>query len=326
MLRSLIALAVVWAILATPISAPAQNTPQQFALKADSPAFWALVAQDAKLVTAGSGFGFTEGPVWEPAGTVIVSDEETNELCRLYPDGHHATIMKLGDPDGNTRDAGQHLIVTASALRALIRLTTDEKSYTVIADRYQGMRLNSPNDVTLGPDGALYFTDPTLDLPKGEKQETPFQGIYRLAADGSLTLLVRDLTQPNGLAFSPDGQYLFVDDTERKEIWRYSFHSDGTLSSGILFASEKNDNARGVPDDMKFDRGGNLYVTGPGGIWVWSPEGKRVGRILLPSTAANLTWGGTDRSTLWITAGHNVYTLKMKTIGYLPYAEPKEAR
>jgi gluconolactonase len=307
-------------------SLAAQQPKREFSLQADSPDFWELVEKDAQLKTAGSGFGFTEGPVWEASGSVIVSDEQTNELCRLFPDGHHETILKLGDPDGNTRDSQQRLIVTASVLRALIRLSPDEQSYTAVADRYEGMRLNGPNDVTLGPDGALYFTDPTLDLVKGEKQDTPFQGVYRLGQHGKVTLLIRDMAQPNGLAFSPDGRYFYVDDTERRNIWRYAFHSNGTVSDGVQFADEENDELRGVPDGMKVDRKGNLYVTGPGGIWVWSPEGRRLGRILLPSSAANLTWGGLDWSTLWITAGHYVYTLKMKAPGYLPYTEPKEAK
>lgn len=326
MSRYRVALAVISMSFLGSESLFAQRSPRSFALVPDSPTFWSLVEKDTQLVTAGSGFGFTEGPIWEPGGTLIVSDEVANELRRLYPDGHYETIMKLGDPDGNTRDGQQRVIVTASVLRALIRLSPDEKTYTVLADHYQGMRLNSPNDVTLGPDGALYFTDPTLDLVQGEKQETPWKGVYRLASDGRLTLLVRDLSQPNGLAFSPDGQFLFVDDTERREIWRYAFHQDGTTSGGVLFAEEKSKDAPGVPDGMKFDRKGNLYVTGPGGIWIWSPDGKRLGRILLPTTAANLTWGDKDRATLWITAGPNVYTLKMKAFGYLPYAEPKEMK
>jgi gluconolactonase len=304
----------------------AQKKPREFALIADSPEFWSLIAQDTQLKTVSSDFGFTEGPVWEPGGSVIVSDEERNELCRLFPDGHHVTIMKLGDPDGNTRDVRQHLIVTASVLRALIRLSADERGYTVIADHYQGMRFNSPNDVTVGPDGALYFTDPTLDLVKGEKPELPFKGVYRLSQNGEPTLLIRDMAQPNGLAFSPDGKYLYVDDTSLKTIWRYAFHRDGTVSDGVLFAEEKSGDELGVPDGMKVDRKGNLYVTGPGGIWVWNSQGHRLGRIVLPSIPANLTWGGEDLSTLWITAGHYVYSLAMRTTGYLPYAESKEKK
>lgn len=309
--------------LALPALATQQRQARTFALEPDTPTFWNLIDKDAQLVTVGSGFGFTEGPIWEPGGSLIISDEEINELFRLYPDGHHTVILKLGDPDGNTRDAQGRVIVTASVLRAIIRLTADEKNYTVLADRYQGMRLNSPNDVTLGPDGALYFTDPTLDLVKGEKQETPFQGVYRLSADGELTLLVRDLKQPNGLAFSPDGHTLYVDDTEKRTIWRYDFHR-GTVSNGKLFADENAADEQGVPDGMKVDQRGNLYVTGPGGIWIWSPEGKRIGRIMLPSIPSNLTWGGIDRATLFITAGHYVYSLKTRSAGYLPYATPKE--
>lgn len=312
------------ALLTLPLVAQ-QGDARAFALKADAPAFWELFDEDAQLQTIGSGFGFTEGPVWEPGGSLIVSDEETNELCRLYPDGHHTVLLKLGDPDGNTRDANGRLIVTASVLRALIRLSPDEKSYEVIAGHYNGRRLNSPNDVTLGPDGALYFTDPTLDLVKGEKQETPFQGVYRLAPDGKLTLLIRNLSQPNGLAFSPGGRYLYVDDSERKTIYRYKVQPDGSVSGGVIFADEHSAEGSGVPDGMKVDLAGNLYVTGPGGVWVWSQDGKRLGRILLPSSAANLTWGGADRSRLFITATHNVYALQTKTTGFLPYPDIKES-
>ncbi|HTF72417.1 MAG TPA: SMP-30/gluconolactonase/LRE family protein [Edaphobacter sp.] len=324
---SLLRALLVGALAATSYAAAQQNAMRhEFALEADSPAFWSLVAKDAKLAIMGSGFGFTEGPVWEPGGTVLVSDEERNELCRLVADGHHETVMKLGDPDGNTRDGEQRLIVAASVLRSIIRLTPDERSYSVLANRYRGMKLNSPNDVTLGPDGALYFTDPTLDLVKGERQETPFQGVYRLNGKGELTLLIRDLAQPNGLAFSPDGRYLYIDDTEQRTIWRYRFHHDGRVSDGILFAEEKSAGELGIPDGMKVDASGNLYVTGPGGIWVWNKERQRLGRILLPNVPANLTWGGEDRSTLIITARQFVYTLRMKTIGYLPHNESKETK
>lgn len=320
-----IAPALLSLLLAASHSVGQQTPTRAFALSADLPVFWNLFDKNAQLTTVGSGFGFTEGPIWEPSGSLIVSDEETNELCRLYPDGHHDVILKLGDPDGNTRDAQGRVIVTASILRAIIRLTPDEKSYAVLADRYRGMRLNSPNDVTLGPDGALYFTDPTLDLVKGEKQETTFQGVYRLASDGKLTLLVRDLAQPNGLAFSPDGHTFYVDDTEKRSIWRYDF-SHGTVSNGRLFAEEKMEGEHGVPDGMKVDLSGNLYVTGPGGIWVWSSKGERLGRISLPTIPANLTWGGKDRATLFITAGHYVYSIKTKAAGYLPYVDPKEKK
>jgi gluconolactonase len=146
---------------------------REFALRAEVPQFWKLLAHDAKLEQVATGFGFTEGPVWDPKGFVYVSDEEINKLYRVYPDGHKEELLALGDPDGNTYDFNQKLLDCASVLRAIILIEPDGK-YQVLADRFEGKRFNSPNDVVMGPDGAIYFTDPTLDLPQGEKQE-PFR-------------------------------------------------------------------------------------------------------------------------------------------------------
>ncbi len=291
-----------------------------FELQALDPAFWELFDKDAKLKVMGDGFGFTEGPVYEPGGTLLLSDEEKNFIYRLHPDGSREELIALGDPDGNTFDKQHRLIVTASVLRAIIRLSPDMKSYEVLADKYDGQRLNSPNDVTLGPDGAIYFTDPTLDLVKGEKQDTPFQGVYRLDGKGKVTLLTKELEQPNGLAFSPDGKYLYVDDTKQRNIRRYWFHK-GTLSDGVVFADESVAGERGVPDGIKCDMRGNVYITGPRGIWVWSPEGKHLGTIQTPRGPANLTWGGEGNHTLYLTAGPYVYTLETKATGHLSYPE-----
>ena len=186
------------------INLRAQTKARKFELTAASPKFWNLFEHDAKLTTVGTGFGFTEGPVWDPAGFLYVSDEETNKIFRLYTaDGRKEEFVSLGDPDGNTYDRQHHLIDCASVLRAIIQLD-DAGHYTVLADRYDGKKFNSPNDVIVGPDGAIYFTDPTLDLPKGEKQEISFQGVYRLGPDGHVQLLTKELSQPNGLAFSPE--------------------------------------------------------------------------------------------------------------------------
>jgi gluconolactonase len=293
----------------------APKEPRNFGLVANSPAFWQLFDHDANLTTVATGFGFTEGPVWDPAGFLYVSDEEQNKIYRVYLDGRKETLVSLGDPDGNTFDPQQRLIDTASVLRAIIRVTPDGK-YTVLADRYQGQRFNSPNDVVTGPDGALYFTDPTLDLPKGEKQEIPFQGVYRLGKDGSVQLLIRDIGQPNGIAFSPDGKHLYVDDDERKDIRVFDVLADGGTSNGRVFGSE--DEPGGVPDGMRVDQSGNLYVTGPKGIWVWDPQGNHIGSIVLPEQPANLAWGGKDYSTLYITATHSVYSLPTKARGFMP--------
>jgi gluconolactonase len=290
-----------------------------FKLVANSPAFWDLVSRDAKLETMATGFGFTEGPVWDRSGFLWVSDEELNKIFRVYPDGHHEEMVALGDPDGSTFDHEHRLINTASVLRALIRLSKDGKSFTVLTDRYEGKKFNSPNDVVLGPDGAFYFTDPTLDLPKGEKQEIPFQGVYRLDATGKVTLLTKDLTQPNGLAFSPDGKRLYIDDTEKKNIRVYDFHPNGTISNGRIFGNEDDGTKDGVPDGIRIDQNGNLFVVGPRGIWVWSPEGVHLGTIEVPEQPANLSWGGADNSTLYITATTSIYTIPTKTRGFVPY-------
>lgn len=298
-----------------------ETSPQRrkFALVAKRPAFWSLIHHDAVLRTMGSGFGFTEGPVWDKAGFLWVSDEQLNKLFRLYPDGHRDEAASLGDPDGNTYDRGHHLLDCASVLRAVIRFSGDGREYETVADRYQGKRFNSPNDVVLGPDGAFYFTDPTLDLPKGQAQEIPFQGVYRIDGTGKVTLLTRSLSQPNGLAFSPDGERLYIDDSAKKTIWVFRFHPDGTISDGRIFGSEAGPDEAGVPDGMRVDTSGNLFVVGPLGIWIWSAKGVHVGTIVIPEQPANLAWGGENNATLFITATTSVYTIETSTRGFVPY-------
>ena len=296
----------------------ADGPSRQFELRAESPQFWKLIPHDAKLELVATGFGFTEGPVWDPAGFVYVSDEEINKIFRVFPDGHKEELISLGDPDGNTFDLNQKLLDCASVLRAIIRIEPDGK-YKVLADRFEGKRFNSPNDVVIGPDGAIYFTDPTLDLPAGQPQEIPFQGVYRLDDTGEVRLLTKDLTQPNGLAFSPDGKKFYVDDSEQRNIRVYDFHADGSVDNGRIFAREAGLAKGGVPDGMKLDRDGNLYVTGPAGIWVWDPGGHHLGTIALPEQPANLTWGDPDYGTLYITATKSVYKLRMSTRGFVPY-------
>ena len=310
---------VTFVILLSPGGAYSQEKPQRkFELEANSPAFWKLIPKQAKLETVATGFGFTEGPVWDKSGFVYVSDEEINKIFRVYPDGHKEELIALGDPDGNTYDRQLRLVDTASVLRAIIRITPDGK-YTVLADHFDGKKLNSPNDVVIGPDGAIYFTDPTLDLVKGETQEIPYQGVYRLDDSGKVTLLTQDLTQPNGLAFSPDGKRLYIDDSAEKNIRVYDVQADGTLANGRIFGDEKGNKGEGVPDGMRVDRKGNIFVTGPKGIWVWDPQGHHIGTIVMPEQPANLTWGGAHYDTLYITATHSVCKLRTKTKGFVPY-------
>lgn len=295
-------------------------TPQrrEFQLQAESPAFWNLIDHNARLETAASGFGFTEGPMWDPAGFLYVSDETLNKIFRVDSSGKKEEVIALGDPDGNSLDRQHRLIDCASVLRAIIEVTPEGK-YKILADRYEGKKFNSPNDVIVGPDGALYFTDPTLDLVAGEKQEIPFQGVYRLDEAGNVRLLTKDLSQPNGLAFSPDGKRFYVDDSEKRNIRVYDVTGDGSLANGRIFGEEPGGKGEGVPDGIKVDQNGNLFVTGPKGIWVWDAKGTHIGTILMPEQPANLAWGGKEYRTLYITATTSVYRLETKTQGYIPY-------
>jgi gluconolactonase len=295
-----------------------KKTAPTFALRAESPEFWGLVAHNAKLETYSKGFGFTEGPLWDRAGFVYVSDETLNKIFRVYPDGHKETLISLDDPDGNTFDLRDKLLDCASVLRAIIEVSPDGQ-YKILADHFEGKRFNSPNDVIIGPDGAIYFTDPTLDLPKGQKQEIPFQGVYRLGDKGDVRLLTKELSQPNGLGFSPDGKKFYADDSEQRNIRVYDFASDATLANGRIFGTEPGGKDDGVPDGMKLDRQGNIFVTGPKGIWLWDPQGRHLGTIVLPEQPANLAWGDEDYGTLYITATTSVYRLRTETRGFVPY-------
>jgi gluconolactonase len=160
-------------------------------------------------------------------------------------------------------------------------------------------------------------------LKKDQPQENQFQGVYRLGEDGSVRLLTRDLSQPNGLAFSPDGRRLYIDDSERREIRVYDFGPNAQLSNGRLFGTEAGPPKSGVPDGMRVDRQGNLFVTGPLGIWVWDSSGRHLGTIVMPEQPANLAWGGPDYQTLYITATTSVYRLKTRTRGFVPYEAPQ---
>jgi len=308
------ALFVLWLAMAR-----ADAPRRAFELVAESPQFWDVMDRDAKLTLVASGFGFTEGPVWDDRGFLYVSDETLNKIFRVYPDGKKEELIALGDPDGNTLQR-HRLIDCASLLRAIIEVTPDGK-YKILADHYAGKKFNSPNDVVVGPDGALYFTDPTLDLVAGEKQEIPFQGVYRLSDNGEVRLLTKDLTQPNGLAFSPDGKRFYVDDSAQRNIRVYDVGVDGNLENGRLFGEEPGGKGDGVPDVMKVDTRGDLYVTGPKGIWVWDAQGRHLGTIIVPEQPANLAWGEQDYATLYITATTSVYRLRTKAKGYVPYLE-----
>lgn len=306
-------------VLATGATGVSQTaTHAQFQLQAISPRFWDLIDRNAKMTVVATGFKFTEGPVWDPTGYLYFSDEAGNKIYRIRPGGTKEEVIAIGDPDGNTIDRQHRLIDCSSILRAVVEVTGDGK-YKVLADNDHGKKLNTPNDVVLGPDGALYFTNPNMDFRPGMKQEIPFQGVYRLDSKGNVRLLTKDLTQPNGLAFSPDGKRFYVDDSEQRNIRVYDVSSDGSIANGRVFGEEPGGKDDGVPDGMKVDNQGNLFVVGPKGIWVWDASGNHLGTIVVPEQPANLAWGDNDYRTLYITATTSVYRLKTKIQGFVPY-------
>jgi gluconolactonase len=229
-------------------------------------------------------------------------------------------IGEYGQPGSNglTLDSQGRLTINEHGNRRVTRLEKNGQ-LTVLADHYQGKRLNSPNDLVYRSDGSLYFTDPPFGLPKffeDPRKELPYSGVFCLI-NGELRLVGKDLTGPNGLAFSPDEKYLYVDnwDEKRKVIMRYDVHPDGTLSDGQVFLDATKEPGEDAWDGMKIDVKGNLYLSGPGGLWIVSPGGKHLGTIVGPEHPHNLAWGGEDRKTLYLAAQTGLYRLTVNISG-----------
>jgi gluconolactonase len=289
-----------------------------------------IVPRDARLEKIAEGFGFTEGPVWAD-GYLLFSDPNNNRIYRWTPDGQvsvHRTnsgytggdIAEYTQPGSNglAIDPDGRLTVAEHGSR---RITRIEKNgvVTILADRYEGKRLNSPNDLVYKSDGALYFTDPPFGLPKAfddPRKELAYSGVFRVA-NGRLQLVARDLTGPNGIAFSPDERYLYVTnwDTAMKVVMRYEVAADGSLQNGTVFFDMTSAPGEEALDGMKVDRDGNLFVSGPGGVWILSPEGRHLGTIRGPELPANMAWGDADGRTLYLTARAGVYRLRLSTAG-----------
>jgi len=310
-------------------SAPAAQAAPTGSFVRSDPAFNSLVPLDAKIEKLAGGFTFTEGPVWRPEGAVWFSDVVGNVVRQWTPDGKVIEILKPGGYDGNSLPAGGYIgpngmvadkdgavLLTQHGNRRIVRISKDMKVSTLV-DRYQGKRLNSPNDLVFHSDGSLYFTDPPYGFPKQDEdplKELAFNGVYRLA-NGKLQLIIKDLTRPNGIAFSPDYKTLYVANSDKKKVWmRYDVAADGSVNNGRVFADVDSEKEDGVPDGMKVDSLGNVYGTGPGGIWVFSPEGKHLGTIKLPETPANCGWGD-DGKSLYITAVTGLYRVKLAVAG-----------
>jgi gluconolactonase len=337
----LLALFLAWIAFGT---LRAQTPPGKSVVKLD-PSLDALISPDAKLELVKNDFGFTEGIVWVDHGAgsyLLLSDMYANVIYKLTPEGKVSLyldhsgytgydIWRVGmpQPDANRKDVffmigsnglaldrqGRLLIATWTG-RSIDRIEKDGKR-TILADRYEGKRFGGTNDLVVKKDGAIYFTDGFGGL-RGRDQdpgkELDFAGIF-MWKDGKVTLAIKDIATPNGLAFSPDEKYLYANGSQNKYVRRYDVQPDDTLTNSRMFIDMRSDPAGGITDGMKVDTKGNIYESGPGGIWILSPEGKHLGTILTPEFVANVCFGDHDNKTLYVAARTGVYKIRVNIPG-----------
>ena len=296
------------------------------------PAIDEIVPRNAKIHKLAEGFKFTEGPVWvHNGGYLLFSDPNSNTIYKYKPDGQlsvfrersgyeGADIAEYGQPGSNglTVDAQGRLTINQHGNRRVVRLERDG-TVTVLADRYEGKRLNSPNDLVYRSDGALFFTDPPFGLPKfydDPRKELSYSGVFCLR-ENKLKLVSTDLKGPNGIAFSPDERYLYVGnwDEQKKVVMRYEVDMEGNLSNGKVFFDMTSAKGEDALDGIKVDQKGNLYVSGPGGLWILSPEGKHLGTVFAPMHPHNMAWGDEDGKTLYLTARSGLYRMRLNVPG-----------
>ncbi len=355
-LAPLIALAISSAFLpgckqgATPVR-PEQSAPISAELSLPlnierlDPAINRIIPAGAKLERVVTGFQWVEGPVWDNGGLYFAAIH-SNSIERwtpgqgasvfLQPSGYQGKTPYTGPESGSngmTLDANGRLTAAGHARRDVFRLESlsPDALITILADSYQGKELNSPNDLVYRSDGSLYFTDPPYGLPTQGDQDPSKQlkvnGVYRIPNAleqkpgappdrAALQLVVSNLSRPNGIAFSPDEKYLYVDNSQPQKVWmRYLVKPDGTLTDPTVFYDATSIRGRGVPDGMKVDMEGNVYSAGPGGIWIFSPAGKPLAIIFMPETVGNLAWGGPDHKTLYIAASSSIYRIQTNVVG-----------
>jgi gluconolactonase len=337
---------VAWLLLGFTSLALAQNP----SVRRLDPALDSLVAVDARIELAADGFGFTEGPVWMRAGYLLFTDVPGNVIYKLEkgrlavfmlnagyrgPDiwryggmndnGYEKTDPRyeefpMAGADGLTRDRQDRLIIATFAGRSLVRIEKDG-SRTVLADHYDGKRFSGPNDVVVKSDGAIYFTDTFGGLrlrAKDPKLELPYNGLY-LWKEGKVALLLKDeMPNLNGLAFSPDEKYLYLNGSADNYVNRYEVRPDDTLANGKLLFDMRGDKSPGVADGMRVDSAGNIYETGPGGVWIVTPEGKHLGTLSPPQRPINIAFGDPDMKTLYMACHTAIYKIRVRVAGLVP--------
>jgi gluconolactonase len=311
-----------------------------------NPALDQIVPKNAQLEKIAGGFNkWTEGPVWTRNGTLLFAEIPANNIVEwipgkgasvfMHPSGYTGT-EPYGGPEpgsnGMTLDANGRVTVAGHARRNVWRLESvnTKAQITVLADSYQGKKLNSPNDLVYKSDGSLYFTDPPYGLPtQGDDDPTKqlkVNGVYRIVGarqhkpgapsdPSKLQLIIADLKRPNGIAFSPDEKYLYIADSGESVWLRYTVQPDGTVADGKLLLDAKSDHSPGGPDGIRVDRQGNIYGSGPGGVWIISPKGRHLGTIKIDEKVANVAWGDKDAKTLYITASTSLYRIRLNVTG-----------
>lgn len=295
----------------------------------------AIISPGTKVEKVADGFSFTEGPVWHPDGYLLFSDPNTNTIYRYEPKTHNvsvyishsgytgADIGEYGQPGSNglAIDKDGRLIINQHGNRRVIRIEK-KGPVTILADRIDRKKFNSPNDLVLKSDGTIYFTDPPYGLPgfyKDPKKELDYQGVFMIK-DGVVRVVSKDLGGPNGLAFSPDEKYLYVSNWDIRDIhstktlWRYDVQADGSLENGKIFYDFSFTEGEEALDGIKTDQEGNLFVSAPGGVWILNKHGKLLGKIVTPQRPSNMAWGD-DGKTLYFTAHENIYKIRINTGG-----------